>query len=293
MIDPDQLATLSAILRTGSFEGAARALNVTPSAISQRLRALEDRLGTVLVRRTQPARATGAGQRLARHADDLALLESALMRDLGLGADRARPTVRIAVNADSLATWFLPALAAAPDLLFDLVIDDQDHSAELLRRGEVAAALTADTDPVQGATAHALGALAYRASCAPAFRDRWFAGGLDAETLSRAPALVFNTKDRLQADWARARAGRPVTLPAHHIASSHAFVTAALLGIGWGMNPVPLIATHLDRGTLVDLAPDQPLFTPLHWQVSRLHATLLAPLTAAVRRAARATLAPA
>ncbi|MCY1127325.1 LysR family transcriptional regulator ArgP [Frigidibacter sp. RF13] len=293
MIDPDQLATLAAILRTGSFEGAARALNVTPSAISQRLRALEERLGTILVLRTQPAQATEAGQRLARHADDLALLENTLMRDLGLGGDRTRPTVRIAVNADSLATWVLPALAATPDLLFDLVIDDQDHSAELLRRGEVAAALTAASNPVQGATAHAIGALAYRATCAPAFRDCWFPGGITADTLSRAPALTFNSKDRLQADWAQALTGRPVTLPTHHIASSHAFVEAALLGLGWGMNPEHLIADHLARGALVDLAPDHPLLTPLHWQVSRLHATLLAPLTAAVRRAAKAALTPA
>ncbi|WP_349775076.1 LysR family transcriptional regulator ArgP [Frigidibacter sp. SD6-1] len=292
MIDPDQLSSLAAILRTGSFEGAARALNVTPSAISQRLRALEDRLGTVLVLRTQPAQATEAGRRLARHADDLALLESALMHDLGRAADRANPTVRIAVNADSLATWFLPALATVPDLLFDLVIDDQDHSVDLLKHGEVAAALTAGTASAQGAAIYALGALTYRATCSPAFRDRWFAGGMSVEALSRAPALTFNNKDRLQTDWARVLTGRPVALPTHLIASSHAFVEAALLGLGWGMNPEPLIAPHLARGTLVDLAPDRPLLKPLDWQVSRLHATLLAPLTAAVRRAAKAKLTP-
>ena len=290
MIDPAQLATLAAVLRTGSFDAAASALNVTPSAVSQRIRALEDRMGTALLIRSLPVEPTEAGRRLARHADDLRLLEQSLRRDLGQDGSTDRPTVRIAVNADSLATWFLPALAAVPDMLFDLVIDDQDHSDALLLRGEVAAAITARAEPVPGAVLHPLGALRYVATASPAFRDRWFADGLSLQSLARAPCLTFNAKDRLQRDWAARLTGRRAAMPSHVIGSSHAFVEAALTGLGWGMNPEALVKDHIAAGRLIALAPDQPLDVTLCWQVSRLTEKALTPLTRAVRSTARAQL---
>jgi len=288
MFEPAHLQALAAILRTGSFEAAAAALNVTPSAVSQRIRGLEERLGTAVVVRADPCRPTTAGARLARHAEEVALLERTLATDLGQAEGRAQ--VRIAVNADSLATWFLPALATVPGLLFDLVIDDQDHSADLLRRGEVQAAVTAHGAPLAGCDAHPLGRLAYVATASPAFVARWFPDGVTAEALAAAPALTFNRKDRLQADWARDIAGRTVSLPTHLVASSHAFVEAARLGIGWGMNPLPLIRGEIAAGKLVALA-DRTLDLALHWQVTRLAGRALAPLTASVRRAAAAALA--
>ncbi|MEI2805438.1 LysR family transcriptional regulator ArgP [Albidovulum sp.] len=287
MHDPAHLEALAAVLRTGSFDGAAAALNVTPSAVSQRIRALEERVGTAVVIRAQPCRATAAGARLARHAEDVALLEHALAADLGQEA--GRPHVRIAVNADSLATWFLPALSAVAGLLYDIVLDDQDHSAELLRRGEVQAAVTAHGAPIAGCDAHRLGRLRYIATASPAFAARWFPAGVTAEALAEAPALTFNQKDRLQSDWARRMAGRPVALPTHLIASSQAFVDAARLGLGWGMNPEPLVAGEIAAGRLVALSSGT-LDTELHWQVARLAARPLARLTLAVRRAAAAAL---
>jgi LysR family transcriptional regulator (chromosome initiation inhibitor) len=158
MFDRAQLQALAAVLTGGSFEAAARALGVTPSAISQRIRALEERAGAVLVRRGQPARATAAGARLVRHAEDLALLEAGVAADLGVGRG-ARPTLKIAVNADSLATWIPAALAGLPDVLFDLVIDDQDHSADSLHRGAVQAAVTGEDTALPGCDCHPLGAL--------------------------------------------------------------------------------------------------------------------------------------
>ena len=288
-LDYAHLRALAAVLRTGSFDAAAAALGVTPSAVSQRVKALEERMGTVLVVRGQPCTATEAGQRLFRHAEEVALLETGLARDLG-GAETTRPTLRIAVNADSLATWFLPALAEAGDALFEVIIDDQDHSADLLRRGEVVAAVTAHGAPVQGCDTAPLGALRYIATASPAFRDRWFGDGLTAEALIRAPVLTFNEKDRLQRDWAAGIAGRALRCPLHLLPSSTAFVEAALMGLGWGMNPEPLVAGHLKAGRLVALDPGRPLDTPLYWQSSRIGRGALAPLTRAVRRAARHTL---
>lgn len=286
MLDPAQLAALAAVHRRGSFELAAASLGVTPSAVSQRIKALEERAGTLLIMRGQPSMATGAGLRLIRHHDEVALLEAALAQDLPTVA-RAAATVRIAVNADSLATWFLPALAAAPGPLWDLVIDDQDWSEGWLRRGEVAAAVTGSPGPLQGCDTHPLGQQRYRATASPAFMARWFPDGVTPDALARAPALTFNPKDRLQHAWISARTGgRPLAFPFHHIASPEGFVTACCLGIGWSMNAEPLVAAHLAEGRLVELIPETPLDVALYWQVSRLAAPALAPLTRAVREAA-------
>jgi LysR family transcriptional regulator (chromosome initiation inhibitor) len=284
-LDYPALAALSAVLGTGSFDRAAAELGVTPSAVSQRIAALEDRLGTVLVIRGKPCTATPAGTRLARHAEEVGLLERALAADLGdTGAGPAR--IRLAVNADSLATWLVPALSAAGSAyLFDIVVDDQDHSAGWLRRGEVAAAVTADARPVQGCDLMPLGSLRYLATASPAFAARWFPGGPTAAALAAAPALMFDAKDRLERDWAAAAAGRPVALPAHRLPSSTAFVEAALLDLGWGMNPEPLVRDHIAQGRLVALSP-RPLDTPLSFQWTRRLAGPLAPLRAAIRQAA-------
>ncbi|MBC7140855.1 MAG: LysR family transcriptional regulator ArgP [Rhodobacteraceae bacterium] len=294
MFDYTQLQALAAILRTGSFDGAATELHVTPSAVSQRIRALEDRLGTPLVIRAQPCRATEAGARLARHVEDVELLEAALRGDFGgdLGGAPGAARVRIAVNADSLATWILPALAAVPGLLYDLVIDDQDHSADWLRRGEVQAAVTAHDSAVAGCDLHPLGRLRYIATASPGFVARWFGAGVTAGTLARAPALTFDRKDRLQRDWARRIAGRPVALPTHLLASSQGFVEAARLGLGWGMNPEILVRDDLAAGRLVALVPGAPLDTPLVWQAGRLTGAALAPLTRAIREVAATALLP-
>ena len=290
MLDPAQLAALAAVHRRGSFDLAAGDLHVTPSAISQRIKALEEATGTLLIRRGQPCQATEPGLRLVRHHDEIALLERTLAQDLpGLAPGPA--TLRIAVNADSLATWVIPALAATEGLLFDLVIDDQDVSQDWLRRGDVVAAITAHPGPLQGCDTLALGALRYRATASPAYIRRWFGQGVTALALGQAPGLSFSDKDRLQDLWAarETRTQRPA-FPKHRMASSQAFVDACLAGLAWGMNPEPLSAPHLASGALRELIPDTPLDVALYWQFTRLAAPALAPVTEAIRQAARQTL---
>jgi LysR family transcriptional regulator (chromosome initiation inhibitor) len=285
MFTDPQLQALAAVHRRGSFETAASMLGLTPSAISQRIKALEDRVGTLLIRRGQPCEATPAGLRLIRHHDEVALLEQALARDLP-GPAPGPMTLRIAVNADSLATWLIPALAAVEGILFDVVIDDQEHSQDLLRRGEVAAAVTSHPGPLQGCDTIRLGALRYRATASPAFLARWMTKGPTAEAMATAPALIFSNKDRLQTLWAERQTGQRIDFPAHRLASTHAFVDAALAGLGWCMNPEVLVADHIAQGRLAELAPDSPLDTPLFWQFSRLTSQAIAPVTRAIRTAA-------
>lgn len=295
MLDYPLLAALAAVIRTGSFERAAQQLHVTPSAVSQRVKLLEERLGSVLVVRGQPCTGTAAGQRLCQHVEQVALLESELRGALpGLIPAEGPTTLRIAVNADSLATWFVAAMAELPDCLFDLVLDDQDHSAEWLRKGEVLAAVTASAAPVPGCNSHPLGALRYRATASPDYMRRHFPDGVTADALARAPCLTFNRKDRLQAQWLRTVLGdcdsQVPTPPTHWLPSTHAFVDGALAGLGWGMNPDPLVADHLAAGRLVELVPGHPLDVPLHWQQSRIGGTALAELSRAVLRAGRRAL---
>jgi LysR family transcriptional regulator, chromosome initiation inhibitor len=306
-LDSRQLAAFAAVLREGSFDAAARALHVTPSAISQRIKALEERLGRVLIRRGSPCVATEAGESLQRHAQQLRLLEAQALAPFGLAAagpgacaiGAGRPTpplpLAIAVNADSLATWFVPALAALRaqhDVSLDLHVEDQDHSGELLRQGRVLAAVSAEPAPVQGCSVQPLGRMRYLAVASPAFMARHFPQGVNDAALARAPCNVFNQKDQLQARFLRQLSRRRLSPPQHRVPSTHGFVHAALHGLGWGMNPDVLVAPLLASGELVELRPGQVLDVPLYWQHWRLEAEVLRHLGAAVAAAARAGLRP-
>ncbi len=293
MLDYPLVAALAAVLREGSFERAAEALHLTPSAVSQRVKLLEERLGQPLVVRGAPCTATAAGALLARHAEALQLLEAELAAELpGLG-ESGPPTLPLAINADSLATWFMPALAKLGrerGWLFDLRLEDQDHTAGQLARGEVLAAVTALATPQRGCRSLALGALRYRATASPAFVARHFGGGVNAATLAQAPCLVFNRQDRLQDRWIEAHLGQPLVVPRHWLPASQAFVDAARAGLGWGLNPEPLVQDLLARGVLVELPGAAVVDVPLHWQTLRAADRLLQPLSAAVAEAARAVL---
>jgi LysR family transcriptional regulator, chromosome initiation inhibitor len=292
MLDYALLDAMAAVVRTGSFEKAARQIGVTPSAISQRVKLLEERLGTGLIIRGQPCTATQAGKRLSRHVEEIGLMEQALRADLGAVLPMGRaPTIRIAVNADSLATWFLPALSGLDGLLFDLVLDDESHTAEWLRRGEVSAAVSITPGPVQGCGSRALGVQTYVATANPGFVQRWFAEGVTEAAFAMAPCLTFNIKDELQDLWIAQVLGRRVARPSHWIPSSQGFVDASLAGIGWGMNPLSLVAEHLEAGRLAELMPGQRLSLPLTWHWSRAVERGLRELTESVVRTARGRLA--
>lgn len=280
MMDYTQLAALRAIIQTGSFEAAAATLHVTQSAISQRIKCLEDRLGSVLIIRGNPATATAAGQRLFRHAQEVALLETALGSDLNGVLPAAGPTpIRVVVNADSLDTWFIKAMAKADGFLFDISTDDQDFSADWLRRGQATAAVSAHAKPVQGCDAIALGSLRYLATASPEFASRYFPDGFDQAAAKAAPMLVFNRKDRSQHHWLRREFGKPITPPAHMLPSTRGFVEAAIEGLGWGLNPQRLVCDHIDSGRLISFGVNPVYDVPLFWQFNRVAGPALQPLS--------------
>ena len=287
MLDYAALAALAEIIRRGSFEAAAAALGVTPSAVSQRIKGLEERMGEVLIHRGAPARGTATGLRLMQHLDQVRLLEQALGTDPGT----VPATLRIAVNADSLATWFPPVMTALP-AIYDLVVDDQDHARDWLRKGEVSAAISSDPEPVPGCDVVALGRMRYHALATPAFIARHFPQGPTEAALRQAPAVIFNMKDAAQTRWAEALTGTKLHLTGHHIPASEAFARVVELGLGWGMIPEIWALAAIAAGRLAHLAPDRPLDIALYWHVQRAIRPAIAPLTAAIRKRAADELRP-
>jgi LysR family transcriptional regulator, chromosome initiation inhibitor len=292
-LDLAQLRALAAAVDEGTLEAAARAMHVTPSAVSQRLKALEIATGQVLLVRSKPVRATPSGKvvlRLARQVDALA---ADTARELGAAPDPARPaSVALAVNADSLGTWVLPALAALEgSVAVDLRLEDQDHTSALLRAGTVMAAVTADAAPVPGCTATRLGRMRYRPMAAPGLAARWFPDGPSPAALARAPMVVFDRKDDLQHRYLRARLGAGAAAPpAHFVPASAEFLQAVLLGLGWGMLPDLQSEGPAREGRLVAIDAEGVQDVDLHWQQWRLRSPTLDRVAAAILEAASAHL---
>lgn len=298
MIDYAAVRAVAAVVRTGSFERAAASLNVTPSAVSQRVKHLEERLGAVLIERGAPCTATEKGLSLCRHMERVGMLEKDLMEHLpelsGSDGSAQRVTLNVATNADSLGTWFVEAIAAftrTTDYLLNVAIDDEDHTADWLRRSRVLAAVTSLKRPVQGCRVTPLGSLRYHATASPNFVARHFPKGVTVEAFEQAPALTFNQKDRLQNDWARQAFGRDLSFPTHWLPSTQSFLEGSLAGMGWALNPVQLSRQHLERGDLVELLPGEVLERRLFWQINRHASDQLQELTRSVLSVARRELA--
>lgn len=291
MLQLPHLDTIVAVIEEGSFDAAARRLHITPSAVSQRVKAMEADAGQVLVRRGSPATVTEAGEVIVRYAKQVQLLGHDL--DRGLERAGAAPALAVGVNADSLATWFLPALAEAhrtTGVLFDILRDDQEYTSTLLRTGAVVAAVTSERRAVQGCTSTPLGVMRYRAVASPEFAAVHEL--TDLSNLERAPLVEFDRKDGLQRGFLRARLGREPVSPRHFVPTSAEFASAVLLGLGWGMLPDQQSAAGLSTGDLVELAPGHPVDVALHWQRWNLDSALLDELTRVVTTAAAASLEP-
>ena len=283
-LDAQQLAALAAVVELGSFDAAASTLNVTPSAISQRIKALEHGVGQVLVKREKPCTPTAAGVPLLRLAAQTALLESEALAEMGGGqTDRAR--VALAVNADSMSTWFPALLGRLPHVLFDIRIEDQDHSARLLREGTVMGAVTTERTPVSGCRVQPLGVMRYVAVASPGFAERHLPQGFVAAVAATAPSLAWNRADALQDMLIRRAFRRVITRPLHYVPTAEGFRAAVLAGLGWAMYPEQAAAEALADGSFVQIS-DVHLDVPLFWQCWKLDSSTIDAVTEAVRSAA-------
>ncbi len=284
--DLAQLRAFAAVVDEGTFDSAAATLHVTPSAISQRIKALELAAGRILLVRSRPVRPTEAGQPILRLARQIRRLTEDTEAEVAADAGRVR--LSLAVNADTLSSWLLPILAPlAGEVTFDLHRADQSNTAALLRDGTVVAAVTADREPPAGCRSTLLGRMIYRPLASPRYRDDWFADGPTRQALGRAPAVVFDQADDLQHRYLRHRRCRPGAEPPLHLVPASAdFVQAVELGFGWGMVP-----DGQRPPGLVEIDPGFTLPVTLYWQQWKLASPALDHVARAVLAGAAAALA--
>lgn len=305
-MNTDHLRALAAAVDEGTFEAAADLLRISGSAFSQRIKALEKDMGQVLLTRTVPVATTLAGDRVLRLARQVAVLEDDARRSLGRGSG-GRTVLRVAVNVDSLATWFVEVLRQAAtwdDVALQLQAEDQEHTHELLRSGAVVAAVTERPTPVSGCVSMELGGMGYHAVAASALLDRYRMGrrgsGDDGGHADSAdvdfgamPVVDFGSRDNLQRSrLSRLGRERGLTLdpPRHVVPDAETYLEAVKLGMGWGMFPdgqLPdgvLEGTHPELEAIPELGAAQ---VQLHWQRWSAGTEALDRLTAAVQQAAR------
>ena len=277
MLDYAHLEALLAVERERSFEGAARALGITSSAVSQRIKLLEERIGAVTLNRQTPVTTTEVGAELCRHAEMVIMLEGEVIRrnrqELGHNEEDFRK-IKIAVNDDSLSSWFMGVLkansASSNPYLLEISIADQDYSIDQMKTGSALAAISIHKNPVQGFQSTYLGTHIYRATASPAFVERYFPDGVTVEALAQAPALRYSSQDDLQIQWIEQVFDAKVYPQSHTIPSSHGFVSACLADVAWGMNPALMVDDYIAEGRLVELVPGETLDKPLYWHCSRV-----------------------
>ena len=274
-LDPATLDCLAALADEGSFERAAQGLSITQSAVSQRLRSLESQIGQLLVVRSRPLRLTEPGKVLLRFARQLQAMRADVARELGV-APSPDERLPIAVNADSLATWVMPALDALvrDGLSLELVVDDQDFTHDWLRQGAVLGCVSTVSEALRGCRAVPLGVMRYIAVASPAFiAEQWpqDSSSPNRGNFARVPFLVFNRKDDLQQQWAAQAFGvREPNLRERFVPSSEAYLRAALMGWGVGVVPEVQARAQLASGELVALRPDVVLPVSLFWHQWKL-----------------------
>lgn len=273
--DAAGLDCLASLADDGSFERAAQRLSITQSAVSQRLKSLEAQVGRLLVVRSRPLRLTEPGKVLLRFARQMHAMRADVARELG-AASPAQERLPVAVNADSLATWVMPALdeLVRGGLALELVVDDQDFTHEWLRQGAVLGCVSTVREALRGCRVVPLGVMRYTAVASPGFIASEMGGdrnGLNQASFARLPFLIFNRKDDMQQQWVSLAFGvREPSLRERYVPSSEAYVRAALMGWGVGVAPLVQVQGLIDQGALVPLMPAVMLEVELFWHQWRL-----------------------
>lgn len=286
--DYDSLVVLAAVVRTGSFDAAAKSLNVTQSAVSQRIKQLEERVGSILIQRGRPCVATEDGLLICQHYEQVELLRHELGQQLALAGGGRRAAgikVRIAVNSDSLATWFPGVVGRAADelgLYLEVIPDDQEFTEERLRSGDALAVVTTSDASIAGCTAIPIGSMDYLAIAAPNFIKRYFSEGVSTRTLSKAPAIRFDRKDSLPSQWMKQVTGEEVSVAHHDMPSYEGHLLCSMQEIGWAMMPDLTVGDLVKRGELLELVPGARIEMPLFWQTRSQASTTLRELSKVV-----------
>ncbi|NML15938.1 HTH-type transcriptional regulator ArgP [Azohydromonas caseinilytica] len=297
MFDRQQLHTLATIVEEGSFERAAAVMNLTRGAISQRIKLLEESVSAILLVRQKPVVPTPAGEILLRHVKALRLLEESTLRQLEPAPGTSgRLPLTIAVNADSLATWFARVLwtpLVQSRVALEVIAEDQAHTLERLARGDVIGCVSSLERAPAGFVADALGAMEYRCMASRALAERFFPDGLTLKAVLEAPAVLFNRRDGLHNEFLAGRFGMRIErYPRHYLPAPGALLEAVHSGCGYGLVPALQLQADPARHDLVDLAPKHPVPVALYWHHWQVEPPLSQELSATVRAVAKAMLQP-
>ena len=295
MLDYKLIEALALVTQGGGFDKAANALNITQSAVSQRVKLLEEQMGQILVARTSPPRLTSAGQNLLKHYLQVKRLEDDLLKEMALQDGTRYTPIAVALNADSLATWFLDAIKSfvvEDGVLLDIRVDDQEQTLQLLKTGDVIGCISTKDQPLQGCRIDYLGQMNYHMYATPEFARKWFPSGLTFADVCIAPAIIFNRKDQLHNKLFKLVLGQvPDSIPANYVPSAEKFVDFIAMGLGYGMLPRQQSDPFTANGRLVDLAPDHHIPVKLYWHCWNLKSKLLVKFTRQLSLGAKALLA--
>lgn len=269
MIDFKLLEALSAVVEEEGFEKAAGKLFITQSAVSQRIRTLEEKTGQILISRETPPKPTKRGYELIKHYRQILALEADFVRE----EEQVFP---LGINADSLATWFLPAIRSLleqSNINIEIKVDDQEKTAEMLKKGLVAGCISSNRNSLQGCRVHYLGEMEYSICATQGFIDKWFPEGLTEQALMKAPAVIFNRNDRLHDRYLNEVLGSPAQgYPRHYIPSSEKFVDLIEMGVAYGVVPDLQIIN-------LKIINAKKLRVPLYWHHWNLNTKVITMLT--------------
>ncbi|WP_320008856.1 LysR family transcriptional regulator ArgP [Maridesulfovibrio sp.] len=279
MLDNIFLEALAAVVEEGGFDKAAVKLNISQSAVSQRIRNFEDQLGRVLLVRSTPPEPTEDGRKLIKHLRSIRLMEYELNESMGLNTNRGFMTLPVGVNADSLASWFMDAVDGflkEHNVLLDLYVDDENRTHEMLRRGEVVGCVGTCSKPVKGCRSDYLVSFDYICLSSPEFYAKWFSEGINRESVSKAPAALFNRRDVTQYQMLeKVFPGESFPFPIFYIPSPQAFVDVLCRGLAYGMAPVFQVQSEIESGRLIEILPQGRVPVPLYWHSWNVETELL------------------
>lgn len=279
MFDYKLIEAVAVVAREGGFDRAANVLHITQSAVSQRVKLLEEQTGQILIARTNPPQATQAGRRMVKHYHQVKQLETDLLEDVQNENTASFTTFTIGINADSLETWFLDAiepLLKKESILLDTLIDDQEQTHKMLKDGTVIGCISTKNQALQGCRVEYLGCMNYSLVATPRFIEKWFADGFTFEAAHRAPAIIFNRKDELHHKlFQRAFGEIPKQFPINYIPSTEQFARFIEKDLGYGMLPEQQVKPLLETGKMIDVVPEHQFPIKLYWHCWNLKSKLL------------------
>lgn len=293
MLDYDALRCFNEVLRYGGFEKGAQALSLTQSAVSQKIKRLEQSVGGPVLVRTKPLKATPLGKVLLGHIQKVSVLEEAL--NIQSGLDSSASPLNVAVNNDVLATWFSQVIARFSDTRANpihIVNADQTQTRDILQQGNVMACISQTGTPVTGGQSIRLGTMKYQLFASPRFISRHLSKEITPDSVMNTPGLLYDEFDvTLLTDYQRECLNiAPSFTTCHWYPSSHGFVKMALDGVVWALLPTLQVKNEVANGELVPLFPDKALGVPLFWHWLTLDSGALDDLTKAVKKVAKAEL---